>query len=140
MSDQIECAFTGRVGQEPVIRTTKGGKVWLSTSVAVGAGADAQWCQVAYFGDDAEAMADRITKGVRVYVEGRLRLNAWTDKDGRERSGLSIAGNLIQPIGQIGRRRHAQRVPTGTDQPEADQPEAVSGGRPLDDRIPFLAA
>lgn len=105
MSDTvIECAFTGRVGQEPALRTSKTGQPWLAVSVAVGSGDDIQWLQVAVFGDPAAELATRLTKGTRVYVEGRLRLNKWT-KDGREHAGLSVAATLVQPLGQIGRKR-----------------------------------
>ena len=105
MSDStIECAFTGRVGQEPRLRTSKAGKPWLALSVAVGSGDDAQWLQVAVFGEAASELASHLTKGDRVYVEGRLRLNRWT-RDGREHAGLSVAATAVHPLGKIGRKR-----------------------------------
>jgi hypothetical protein len=50
----IETAFTGRIGQEPVLRESKAGKSWLSFSVAVGEDENVQWLQVAAFGAKAE--------------------------------------------------------------------------------------
>ena len=38
----------------------------------------------------ARALAG-LAKGAQVYVEGRLSLNAWTGKDGQQRTGLSVA-------------------------------------------------
>ena len=108
MTDEIECAFSGRIGTEPQARTSKTGKPWLSFSVAVGSDDATQWVQVALFGDAAADMAARLHKGDRVYCEGRIKLNVWADKDGRERSGLSVSSFLVQPLGQIGRKRPAK--------------------------------
>lgn len=105
MSDDIECAFTGKVGTDPVMRTTKAGKAWLGFSVAVGTHDATQWVQVALFGDGVAETAARLAKGDRVYVEGKIKLNAWTDANGKERSGLSAASFHLVPLGQIGRKR-----------------------------------
>lgn len=55
----------------------------------------------------AEALAD-LAAGARVYVEGRLKLETWTDGEGRERTGLKVAASLVQPIAQIGRKKPAK--------------------------------
>ena len=110
MTDIIESAFTGRVGQPPTVRTSKAGKPWCTFSVAVGADDDTQWVNVSAFGETAEAIAT-LQKGARVYVEGRLKLNAWTTHDGTERTGLQVAATLVQPLGQIGKRRPAGSAP-----------------------------
>ena len=104
-SDDIECAFSGRHGTEPQTRTSKSGKSWLSFSVAIGNGCDTQWVQCALFGDSVQDTAARLHKGDRVYIEGRIKLNTWTDANGRERSGLSVASFNVVPLGQIGKRR-----------------------------------
>jgi single-stranded DNA-binding protein len=43
-----------------------------------------------------------LRKGTEVYVEGRLRLESWTGKDSRERSGLSVAAAKVEVLGRIG--------------------------------------
>ena len=67
----------------------------------------------------------RLTKGTRVYVEGRIRINKWTGKDGTENAGLSVAASLVQPLGQIGQRkptpqRAAQKPTTRPAAPVSD--------------------
>jgi single-stranded DNA-binding protein len=62
------------------------------------------WVRVSLFGDSVDELLPRLTKGAQVYVEGKLTLRPWTDADGRERAGLSLATGLVQPMGQIGRR------------------------------------
>jgi single-strand DNA-binding protein len=123
----ITAAFVGRIGKDAEIRTTKTGKPWASFSVAVDTDKDAEagtsWVRVALFGDTVDAMAPRLVKGVEVYVEGRLSLRNWTDPEGRERSGLSLATNAVVIMGQIGKRPR-----------EAAQPKAREE---FDDPIPF---
>jgi single-strand DNA-binding protein len=103
----IDTAFEGRTGSEPVMATTKAGKPYFRVSVAVAVreADNPEWVNVAYFGDAADELAARCPKGTLVYVEGKLRLNEWTGKDGKQRASLSTASFRLHPLGQIGRRR-----------------------------------
>ena len=141
ITDTIECAFSGRIGQEPQLKTSKAGKSWLSFSAVVGSGDDAQWLQIAVFNDLATEMASRLHKGDRVYVEGRIRLNTWQDKDGASRAGLSVAATLVQPLGQIGRRKPAaQRSCAVSERRRRDQRTPASPDFDDRDRLSYLAA
>ena len=136
MTDCIETAFSGRIGQDPQLRQSKSGKAWLSFSLAVGSGDEAQWVSVAVFGDRAIELSGSLHKGDRAYVEGRLKLNTWADKDGRERSGLQVAATLVQPLGQIGRRKPSEASFLATAKPSAGrsrEPERNAGHRPAPD-------
>jgi len=44
----------------------------------------------------ADLVEQRLRKGHQVYVEGRLRLNKWTDKDGQERQKLLVVADNIE--------------------------------------------
>jgi single-strand DNA-binding protein len=103
----ITACFVGHVGKNAEIRITKTGKRWASFSVAVDTDRDAEaatsWVRVALFGDSVDELAPRLVKGVEVYCEGRLSVRPWTDANGRERSGLSLATGLVQVMG-VGRR------------------------------------
>ena len=79
----IEAAFIGRVGTEPELKTSQAGKPWSSLNAAVGSDDDVQWVRVAVFGETAERLAGHLHKGDRLYVEGTLRLNSWTDRNGQ---------------------------------------------------------
>lgn len=140
--DTIECAFTGRLTAEPVPRTSKSGKAWLPLSLAVGSGDAVQFVSVALFGDCVPELASRLHKGDRAYVEGKITLRTWTDKDGRERAGLSVSCFHVVPIGQIGRRRQvkpkastARAAPSASDAAQRDWQRPPSGGP--DAEIPF---
>jgi single-stranded DNA-binding protein len=132
----IECAFTGRIGQEPMLKESKAGKPWLSFSVAVGEGDDVQWLQIATFGSRAPELAGSLKKSDRVYIEGRLKLNTWTGKDGTQQAGLSVAAWLVQPMGHIGAKRPSK--PKATPTPGSSKVYApLDTQHALNDPIPF---
>jgi single-strand DNA-binding protein len=128
----ILACFVGRLGKDAEIRTTRDGKPWASFPVAVDSDKDREaatsWVRVACFGDRVDELAPRLTKGTQVYVEGRLTLRPWTDSEGRERAGLSLATGEVVIMGQIGRRPKLGGV-SNTPPKEAK--------REFDDAIPF---
>jgi single-strand DNA-binding protein len=107
----IECAFEGRLGGAPTLRTSQAGKPWCALNVVHGKDDAATWLSVAVFGSQAETVAG-LEKGALVYIEGRITLDTWQDNEGRERSGLKVAASLVQPLGQIGRKRPAKASAT----------------------------
>jgi single-strand DNA-binding protein len=118
----IQCAFTGKIGQGPELKTSKAGNPWLSLHVAIDAEGEAEgttWARVVVFGGLATELHPALRKGTEVYVEGKLRLESWTGKDGRERSGLSVAGSRVEVLGRIGFDPH----PRGSTDPPVAQPE-----------------
>jgi single-stranded DNA-binding protein len=104
----IEAAFTGKVMKPGELRTSSAGKPWITLTVMVGQGDDAQWVNVVAFGEQAEAVAG-IEKLSSVYVEGKIALNTWTSQDGAQKAGLKVAASSIQVLGQIGHRKPAKR-------------------------------
>ncbi len=48
------------------------------------------WFRVTLWGRQAETASQYLTKGRPVYIEGRLRMEEWTDKDGRARNTLEV--------------------------------------------------
>jgi single-stranded DNA-binding protein len=67
-----------------------------------------QWVRLVAFGDAARPL-EGLTKGAKVYAEGRLKLETWV-KDGAERSGLTLVAYRVEVLGQIGKRRPQQAV------------------------------
>lgn len=145
----IQCALIGRVGKEPVMGTTKKGKPWFRISVAVDSwkeGEEPQWCSLAYFGDNAAELAERLKPGVECYAEGNIKLNEWTTPNGEHRAGLSVASFKIEPLGQIGRNRPKRQdggngsKPKASSAPHNDEPptpDDSNAPRFNDGDIPF---
>ena len=81
-----------------------GGKPWAAVNVVVGdRDDDQQWVGVVVFGDRATSFA--ISKGDKVYCEGRLKLESWTSKTGEAKPGLKVAAWKIERLGEIGRNK-----------------------------------
>lgn len=86
----IEAAFFGTLGRDAERKRSGAGKEYLRLNVRVCDGADQQWISAMVFDEDALAGSDKMTKGVRVYLEGRLSVSEWTGTDGAKRLGLSV--------------------------------------------------
>lgn len=104
----IETAFTGRLGGDLELKTSKAGKPFASASVAItGSGEETTWARVVAFGQVAERAAAELHRGDACYVEGRLTVERWTGKDGQERLDLSVVASTLAPAA-IGLRRPAK--------------------------------
>ena len=69
------------------------------------------------WGEKAEKCGQRLRKGGRVYIEGRLRFSSWETKGGEKRSKLSVTAERIQPI--------ANGAPTGQTAPGEAPPASA---------------
>ena len=61
-----------------------------------------EWHRVQLFGRTAEIASEYLRKGKSVYIEGKLRTNKYTDKDGVERYSTDIIGDDLQLLGGPG--------------------------------------
>ena len=91
--------IVGNLGRDPELKYTSQGTAVCSFTVASNErrkdkNGEAQdvttWFRGTLFGQRAETFAQYLTKGKPVYVEGRLRQEVWTDRDGKERTTLEI--------------------------------------------------
>jgi single-stranded DNA-binding protein len=128
----IEAAFFGALGGNAEAKTSKTGKPYLRVNVRVGDGDTAQWINATVFDTNAIEATDKLVKGARVYLEGRLTLDVWSGQDGAKRHGLSIMSWHCR-LAQIGRARPKRE--SGKSAP--DPASANSTANDLDDDIPF---
>ena len=87
----------GRLSQDPEIRTTSNGEAVYNFNFAVDrrfqreGGKKADFFRCVAFGKTAERMQKcAIKKGTKLYVEGWLELDDYTDKNGIERQSVKI--------------------------------------------------
>lgn len=67
------------------------------------------------YGKVAEIIGEHCKKGSPLYVEGRLKLDAWDDKQsGQKRSKMKVIAEHFQFIGSKGERSEPQRSETST--------------------------
>jgi len=99
----------GNLGRDPELRYTPQGDAVCDFSVAVndrkrdkaGEFQDVTtWFKVTFWRKQAENASKFLTKGRQVYVEGRLQVEEWTDRDGNNRQTLAIQGSELQFIGE----------------------------------------
>jgi len=100
--------LVGNLGRDPELRYTPQGIPVCSFTVATNEkrkdrAGEAQdfttWFRVTLWGRQAETASQYLTKGRPVYIEGRLRLEEWTDRDGKQRYTLEVHATDMQFIG-----------------------------------------
>jgi single-stranded DNA-binding protein len=128
----IECAFFGTLGRDAEAKTSKAGKAYLRLNIRVGDGEAAQWINVTSFDADAIGASDRLVKGTRLYVEGRLQLDDWQAQDGAAKHGLSCMSWHTR-LAQIGRNKPKRDA---DDAPDRVQ-RAQRSNDFYDDPVPF---
>jgi len=94
----------GNVGSEPEMRYTPNGRAVTSFRMATNyrySGPDGErkeeteWFRVSVWGKQAESCNQFLSKGRRVYVEGRLRSRNWEGQDGQMRTSLEVSANRV---------------------------------------------
>ena len=101
--------IVGNVGKDPETRYTAGGAAITTLSVATseqwkdkqtGENKEhTEWHRVKFFGRLAEIAGEYLRKGSQVYVEGKLRTDKYTDKEGVERYSTDIIAEEMQMLG-----------------------------------------
>jgi single-strand DNA-binding protein len=140
----------GNLGRDPELRYTPQGDAVCDFSIAVndrkrdkaGEYQDVTtWFKVTLWRKQAENASKYLTKGRSVYVEGRLQLEEWTDRDGKNRYTLVIQGSDIHFISD---NRSDETSPDSTNENEfvgQKEPQIKAAGgsssTPADDDIPF---
>ena len=147
--------LVGNLGSDPEVRATTTGSRVARISVATSeAWTDkntgqkqekTEWHRVVFFSRLAEIVEQYLTKGSKVYVEGRLRTNKWQDKDGQDRYTTEIIADNMQMLdgrsgGEGGQGNYQSTAPM--DPPSQSAPKsapAATGGPDInfDDDIPF---
>jgi len=133
--------LVGNLGRDPELRYTPQGTPVCSFSVATnerrkdksGEMQDqTTWFRVTLWGRQAETASQYLTKGRPVYIEGRLRVEEWTDRDGKARHTLEVHGTDMQFIGGgRGEEPPLERAAAAGGATTTEQPDMA------DDDIPF---
>lgn len=94
----------GYLGRDPEIRYTPQGLAVCNFSIATtekrkdraGESQDVTtWFKITAWGKLAETVNQYLSKGKQVYVEGRLRQDEYTDRDGNKRASLDVTASEI---------------------------------------------
>jgi len=150
----------GNLTRDPEVRYTPKGTAIAKLGLAVNrrwttetgeAKEEVTFVDVEVWGRQAETVGQYLSKGKPIFVEGRLRLDSWDDKEsGQKKSKLKVVCERFQFIGAPGGRqefkdeapsdeapaRPSGRGPRPSAPPPQDkgEPEPPAGE---DDNIPF---
>lgn len=102
----------GRLGSDPEVRTLPSGGKVVTFSIATSESYNnkegvkveqTEWHRIELWESLANIAEQYLKKGDMAYVEGRIRTEKWTDKEGVERNTVKIRGNSLQLVGGRGR-------------------------------------
>lgn len=148
MASLNKVIIIGNLGRDPENRYLPSGEQVTHISVATTESwkdksgekqEQTEWHRCVFFGKLAEIAGQYLKKGSQVYVEGKLRTQKYTDKDGIERYQTNIIASTMQmlgskqdsgPNGNNGRNSYSEAKQTGRRPAQTAQPD-------LDDDIPF---
>src|SRR3954462_9545502 len=95
--------IVGNLGKDPELRYTPQGKAvcsfTLATTDKTRDGETTTWFKVTVWDKKAEVAAKYLEKGKQVYIEGRLSVEEWTDRDDNNRYTLAVTASDMQFIG-----------------------------------------
>lgn len=101
--------LVGTLGKDPEVRYSQAGAALCSISVATNESwkdkvtgekqERTEWHRVKFFGRLAEIAGEYLKKGGQVYIEGSLRTEKYTDKQGVEKYSTDIIANEMQMLG-----------------------------------------
>jgi len=104
----------GNLGKDPEVRYTTGGQAVANLRIATSRSwtdkqsgqkkEETEWHDVEVWGKQAEQCGEFLAKGRQVYVEGRLKTDAWDDKQtGQKRSRVKVVAETVRFLSSGGR-------------------------------------
>jgi len=134
MASLNKVMIIGNLTRDPEIKYTPKGQAIAEISLAVNRNystADGEkreevtYLEVTFWGKQAEVLGQWMKKGRPLYIEGRLRLDSWEDKEsGKKQSRLRITGEEFQFLGS----KNDGGGGGGTDDAEGGSSRGGSGG------------
>lgn len=136
MSALNKCMFIGNLGRDAEIKDTQAGTVATFSIACTEKWKDksgtqkeqTEWVRCVLWGKRAEALAQYLTKGKQIYVEGSMRSSKYQGKDGTEKFKTEINVRDVQLLGGRGESSGGGQRDTGY---------SGGGAAPDDDDIPF---
>ncbi len=140
--------LVGNLGADPETRYTSNGQAITSIRIATSESwtdkatqqkqERTEWHRVKFFGKLAEIAAEYLKKGKSVYIEGSIRTDKYTDKDGVEKFSTEVIANEMQMLG--GREGGESSAPARSAKPAsgATKPTRAPADDPdFNDAVPF---
>ena len=145
----------GNLTRDPEVRYTPKGSAVCDLGVAVNRvyttdsgekREEATFVDVTFWGRTAEVAGEYLKKGRPIFIEGRLQLDSWEDKQsGQKRSKLKVIGETMQLLGgraaagagAAGDESEEDRQSRSSGKASSPPPKSSAPPEPDDDEIPF---
>ena len=156
MASYNKVLLLGNLTRDPEVRYTPKGTAVTDLGIAVNRQytldtgekrEEVTFVDVTFWGRTAEVAAEYLRKGRSVFIEGRLQLDTWDDKQsGQKRSKLKVIGEMMQMLGARPGGGGGGGEEGGGEETRSSRPSGGSrsapppkGGssEPDDDEIPF---
>ncbi|HVU16583.1 MAG TPA: single-stranded DNA-binding protein [Candidatus Didemnitutus sp.] len=159
MANLNKVMLIGNLTRDPELRVTPKGTAICTFSLAVNrkfrdeSGADREevtYVDIEAWGKAGENISKYCTKGRPLFVEGRLRLDQWEDKNTKEkRSRMKVVCENFQFLGggqrgeggaaagEGGESRYSAPAPRNNPARPSAPPAAAGGQENLDEDVPF---
>lgn len=137
----------GNLTRDPEVRYTPKGSAVADLGIAVNRQytldngekrEEVTFVDVTFWGRTAEIAGEYLKKGRPVFIEGRLQLDTWDDKQsGQKRSKLKVIGENMQMLGGRGGGGGDMPEEGGSHASRSAPPPKRPSAEPDDDEIPF---
>jgi single-strand DNA-binding protein len=141
----------GNLTRDPEVRYTPKGSAVADLGIAVNRQytldngekrEEVTYVDVTFWGRTAEVAGEYLKKGRPVFIEGRLQLDTWDDKQsGQKRSKLKVIGEMMQMLGSrpgsAGGETDEGSAASRAGKSSAPAPAKGAAAEPDDDEIPF---
>jgi len=130
----------GNLGSDPEVRYLEQDRVVANVSLATSESyndkqgnrvTQTEWHRLEMWDHLAKIAEKYLTKGKQVYVEGKIKTDNWTDKDGNNKSTVRIRVNTLQ---MLGNRETDQKQTPPESKPAQEAPPSPELN---DDGLPF---
>jgi single-strand DNA-binding protein len=131
MANLNKVMLIGNLTRDPELRYTPSGKAVADISLAINRvwnneqgqkQEETIFVDVTLWSRQAELAQQYLSKGRGVYIEGRLQMDTWDDKEtGKKRSRLKVVGDNLQFLPD-GRGAAGPGTGGGSDRPQASRP------------------
>ena len=128
----------GNLGADPEVRYAQNGTAVANFRIATtetwkkegGKEEQTEWHRIVTFGRLAEICGEYLSKGSKVYIEGRIQTRKWEDRDGNPRYTTEIVAREMKMLSPRGAGDEGQGGNRAEEPPLPDVP-------PMEDDVPF---
>ncbi len=144
MASLNQCSFIGNVGKDPEVKYSQAGTAVANFSIACNETwkdkngekqERTEWVRCVAWDKLAEIIAQYVSSGKQLFVQGRMQTRKWEDKEGVERYTTEIVVDKMKMLGSKPEGESQER--TSSKPANATTAKRAPTVDDLDDDVPF---